>query len=127
MTAEEKKMFEKAEEIQEGKRLWLDGDCFYDSETGKVDLFCEGCNDEWGYFDKGVGAIWLPRQDQLQEMVETTETLPELIVQDKLAHFCMWVKYQCHIPLTSMEQLWLAFVMKEKYNKTWDGEEWLIQ
>lgn len=25
---------------------------------------------------------------------------------------------------TSMEQLWLAFVMKEKYNKTWDGNEW---
>ena len=27
-------------------------------------------------------------------------------------------------PLNSMEQLWLAFVMKEKYNKTWNGEEW---
>ncbi len=26
---------------------------------------------------------------------------------------------------TSMEQLWLAFVMKEKYNKVWDGEEWI--
>lgn len=25
---------------------------------------------------------------------------------------------------TSMEQLWLAFVIKEKYNKTWDGEQW---
>ena len=24
----------------------------------------------------------------------------------------------------SMEQLWLAFVMKEKFNKTWDGEKW---
>ena len=25
----------------------------------------------------------------------------------------------------SLEQLWLAFVMKEKYNKTWDGESWI--
>ena len=24
----------------------------------------------------------------------------------------------------SMEQLWLAFVMKEKYGKVWDGETW---
>ncbi len=30
------------------------------------------------------------------------------------------VKYYC----TSMEQLWLAFVMKEKFNKVWSGKEW---
>jgi hypothetical protein len=24
----------------------------------------------------------------------------------------------------SMEKLWFAFVMKEEYNKTWDGEKW---
>ena len=24
----------------------------------------------------------------------------------------------------SMEQLWLAFVMHEKYGKKWDGKEW---
>ena len=24
----------------------------------------------------------------------------------------------------SMEQLWLAFVMHEKYGKTWDGKDW---
>lgn len=26
---------------------------------------------------------------------------------------------------TSMEQLWLAFVMKEKHNKAWNGEDWV--
>ena len=25
----------------------------------------------------------------------------------------------------SMEQLWLAFAMKEKYNKSWDGKDWI--
>ena len=25
---------------------------------------------------------------------------------------------------SSMEQLWLAFVMSEKYNKIWNGKEW---
>ena len=29
------------------------------------------------------------------------------------------------IDLKSMEQLWLAFVMKEKYEKTWDGTNWI--
>jgi len=24
----------------------------------------------------------------------------------------------------SMEQLWLAFVMKEKFDKVWNGEDW---
>lgn len=24
-----------------------------------------------------------------------------------------------------MEQLWLAFVLKKKYNKVWDGKEWV--
>jgi len=28
-------------------------------------------------------------------------------------------------PFHSMEQLWLAFVMKELYNKQWSGEEWV--
>ena len=26
--------------------------------------------------------------------------------------------------IKSWEQLWLAFVMKEKFNKIWDGEKW---
>ena len=50
------------------------------------------------------GLVWLPRQDQLQEMVE---------------------KDNFSVKATSMEQLWLAFVMKEKYNKQWNGEGWV--
>ncbi len=33
--------------------------------------------------------------------------------------------FYCEGYLGSMEQLWLAFVMKEKYNKVWTGEEWV--
>ena len=29
----------------------------------------------------------------------------------------------CHY-FTSLEQLWLAFLTKEKYQKIWTGEEW---
>ena len=29
------------------------------------------------------------------------------------------------IKFTSMEQLWLAFIMREKYQKVWSGTEWV--
>ncbi len=62
---------------------------------------------------------WLPRQDQLQEMYSG-----DLYT---LLHDFTWFIEQgdkSSMQCTSMEQLWLAFVMKEKYGKVWDGEEW---
>jgi len=65
--------------------------------------------------------VWLPRQDQLQGMVNDNFWL-------QLGTFSVWIqtpseeKYR--IKFKSMEQLWLAFVMKEKFNKIWDGEDW---
>ena len=70
-------------------------------------------------------AIWLPRQDQLQEMVEPKEYNSYRFVR-KLNEFVD--KYNAG-ELTgnpSMEQLWLAFVMKEKYSKTWNGTDWEV-
>ena len=96
--------------------------------------------------------IWLPRQDQLQEMVleKKQTTLLEPVARlclhfDKFIHpdnYCLhgdresgMYNYEycqeCVVKgnllfqqFTSMKQLWLAFVMKEKFNKTWDGETW---
>ncbi|KKN76511.1 hypothetical protein LCGC14_0370200 [marine sediment metagenome] len=64
-------------------------------------------------------------QDQLQEMV---------------THHSLWAKtlafefflrkegkYDINsypFQFSSMEQLWLAYVMQEKYSLTWDGERW---
>ena len=66
-----------------------------------------------------TGDIWLPRQDPLQEMVRGDGDL----VMDFMQDFMEFATHTHHT-LDSMEQLWLAFVMKEKYNKTWNGEEW---
>lgn len=80
--------------------------------------------------------IWLPRQDQLQEMAQSLH--PAYSHWHILCGFTHWVYPSCiadkdgfrasrNIPLeqfTSMEQLWLAFVMQEKYNKLWDGKDW---
>lgn len=74
----------------------------------------------------GWHLIWLPRQDQLQEMVRASySNLDEFVYL-----FWGWITTKCPekiLGLTSMEQLWLAFVMKEKFNKVWNGEEWAIQ
>ena len=71
--------------------------------------------------------IWLPRQDQLQEMVHDFE--PDILTL--LNNFTEWCILDRQIwykeSTTSMEQLWLAFVMKKKYNKVWNGNEWAVK
>jgi len=73
-------------------------------------------------------SIWLPRQDQLQEMIK-------MRFQNHLwsmaIYFGEWLQNKENfaglspIDNKSMEQLWLAFVMKEKYNKIWNGKNWI--
>ena len=71
--------------------------------------------------------IWLPRQDQLQEMLENAD------FYNDLRSLMEWTRkgpsgedwrsdYSSRFK--SAEQLWLAFVMHEKYNKVWNGSEW---
>ena len=69
----------------------------------------------------------LYRQDQLQEMVgeESEVMLLEYIlcfVFDTTKH---WWQIEYTKQFDSMEQLWLAFVLKELYSKIWNGEEWV--
>jgi hypothetical protein len=61
-------------------------------------------------------------QDQLQEMVGAAET-----ASVSLEHFYKWMSGNRDISyqLSSWEQLWLSYVMCKKYNKVWNGEEWL--
>lgn len=123
------KMCEKTEEIQRERQWqedqWKEGDCFTTS-TGIIGFHCEGCAIEYGQRDDN---IWLPRQDQLQEMVHilTPTDLNYLVSKDNLfdGDFCggRWIDAY-YLKFTSLEQLWLAFVMKEKYNKIWNGEIW---
>ena len=67
--------------------------------------------------------LW--KQDQLQERLdyETYELLDICSESDGI----MW--QALHDYATSMEQLWLAVVMKEKFQKKWDfnEKEWVRQ
>ena len=68
-------------------------------------------------------AVWIPRQDQLQRMVLDTDAITTEF------KFHGWIITSNYIPIglpqPSMEQLWLAFVMSEKYDKIWDGTGWV--
>ena len=67
---------------------------------------------------------WLPRQDQYQKMVDNQFDWIGFDKQDNLAFYKGYLPSEIVVRGASMEQLWLAFVMKEKYNKVWDGEDW---
>ena len=98
---------------------YLVGD-FY-SWDDYIENVCGHC-DMGGLLDTKY--IWLPRQDQLQEMMEPVVGYPNNLVCDFWEWFDECNGIDNDIAFTSMEQLWLAFYMKEKYNKTWDGDAW---
>lgn len=82
--------------------------------------------------------VWLPTQSQLQRMVDKPYQSSNLEMQNICRHAQLrtmfssmgeFLKTIDQHTLTSMEQLWLAFVMKERYNKVWstEKEEWVSQ
>ena len=75
------------------------------------------------------GFIWLPRQEDLQKMVGDTPFYniknAMFSVLDDFRNFAFTTNFRESIPLT-MEQLWLAFYMSEKYDKVWDEEKWVL-
>ena len=77
--------------------------------------FCEGAGYETDIL------IWLPRQDQLQEILGDVMGLQPEFLAKYLYEFAVSKVTKL---FDTMEQLWLAFVMKEKFNKTWNGENW---
>ena len=74
--------------------------------------------------------VWLPRQDQLQGMVYAKSQYKPInaILLEKFHIFACSSSPTPNRMMSyyfdSMEQLWLAFVMKEKFNKTWEGTQW---
>lgn len=133
-------------EIQETWKL-KQGDWTAFPMTGVISIKHIDEDDDY-YSPKKVKTIkryntWLPRQDQIQEMVGTYHN-------DKSGRCFCWVctmgrfngfleehinqefeqEIECFnkqkdFQVFSMEQLWLAFYMYEKHKKTWDGKEWI--
>jgi hypothetical protein len=126
------KMCEKAKEIQRTTSDAEERDFFtcslcgtiYDEDSG---YFYSNC---YHYPDATPKAVWLPRQDQLQEIYADHTYGNERAnnwATYAIDQFSFWVLEKdvgFSTLESSFEQLWLAFVMKEKFNKTWTGEEW---
>jgi hypothetical protein len=125
------KMCEKAEEIEKPK-LPRPGDWFaYKYHRKYSQIACYGHFEEQHMY---IGhPIWLPRQDQLQEMLWKNGYEHKFDLHIDLEQWVIDMtgdSYDALQPeklnLDTLEQLWLAFVMHEKYGKTWDEEkeEW---
>lgn len=116
------KICEKAKEIQ-SKRKFQDGDwVVLQDTTDKIPFIfsthCKGCM--WEI--ENLHPIWLPRQDQLQEMVFQGNDLVGQAID--LAKFRADNLDDNLVIFHSWEQWWLAFVMRKLYNKVWTGEQW---
>jgi len=83
---------------------------------------------EFGAFWDDGGFIYLPTQERLQEMINAycnyhrINLIHEFVHLD--AHEYGWNKWCEFVNDASMNELWLAFVMHEKYHKIWTGEKW---
>lgn len=129
-TKEYIKMCEKAVEVQGVKGEYTD-DSSIEYHACKKHLRVLPLDQEGCYFCPECRSfpdvLWLPRQDQLQEMCFDGYVVNAGNVKI-FADWCFEVADPDGIyPKMlrwSIEACWLAFVMHEKYNKIWDGEGW---
>ncbi len=144
-------MCRKAVEIQE-KWKSKKGDWFLPRLNMNVricirdDALVDNLNSIWSKKD----SIFLPRQGQLQGMVDWENedycgfVKPNFLARETRFWNWMHIEKKRFIPkgvcaqatsvtsgddgfnrfYTSMEQLWLAFVMHEKYDKKWEDKSW---
>ena len=121
------------------------GDVFFNEFSGHTlilteNLYREHLENEKIDLVKCKGYIWLPRQDQLQEMLiehYKKENIFDGAVVNTLMVGLIWFwrdksdevygPYEI-LRFTSMEQLWLVFVMYELYKKAWDevNNVWIL-
>jgi hypothetical protein len=126
-----------AEEIQQRwKRGYGD---FYADETGRIQCWIRppsrNLTFKQGFSIRVADDVihlarhtWLPKQNQLIEMAQVPGRRYDSIVQE----FFDWTKRPYETLegtparlFRSMERVWLAFVMQQKYHKQWDGNRWI--
>lgn len=86
------------------------------------------------YNDRGLLSVYpqqnkfpIYRQDQLQEMLTDKYCIHDMILYflDFVCEHAGWHSHEfpSDLMFDTFEQLWLAFIMKEKFNKTWLDRE----
>lgn len=118
-------MCDKAKEIQLMHSIYEAGDIYLegrDAITNRPIFTMAHENNEGKQRAIGDFKTWLPRQDQLQEMMgnytEQCDVMYRYLMQEVLLP---------NQGIESMEQLWLKIVLREKYFKTWNSVDWTKQ
>lgn len=129
----------KAHEIQE---QWQQqhGD-FFVGEQGQIECWIKGIH-EARDIRQGVRVsspsvegvieirkyVWLPKLDQLIELAQVPGKRYERITQaffDWTKQDYGFIRGEPRTIFTFLEQVWLAFVMQQKFQKGWNGDTWI--
>lgn len=82
----------------------------------------------FGFSEKLNGLVWLPRQDQLQDILDwEKDGTFGVVMIDAFYNFVISSHDASPFNNTksSWEKIWLEFVMYEKFGKKWNGKEWV--
>lgn len=130
-------MCEEAEEIQELMlyiltSTHLKGNIFICTDKESANYFWrmetfQDVGDEVGSsVHMSTKNIWLPTQEQLQDMTEGRFHIwGNLNSLSMTASTADRDTHQICKNIDSMNELWLMYVMKEKWNKKWTGKDWV--
>ena len=111
-------------EIIQPRRFHLEnGDYWCWSSHKEVVMLCR---DRTPRIDKRGGnrKIWLPTQDQLQKILTSGGMWSNLTCLHDFSEKILGTKTMRWIP-TSMEQLWMAYVMQKEFHQVYDGRAWV--
>ena len=130
------KMCEKAKEIQDITLKEDDYCIVIDGEGQKLYQGLLGFHREPFLSPTAIKIVWLPRQDELQDMIPSPMESYERCFKagSLIAEIDYFIFHPANplkqfsseaLKFSTIEQLWLAFVMKKKYGKRWSGTDWL--
>lgn len=112
-------MCREAKELQEGRSDnpygFLNGD-FFVRGVG-YDLQLVYWDRSWIGTDS-VNLVWLPRQDQLVNLIDKEKPLSQVFEDD------YEIIYGRCLEESSLEKTWLIILMLLKYQKMWNGKTW---
>ena len=124
-TKEYIKMCEKAEDIQQ---LWKQSIGDYDVEPDDYTVCMITVLSEKAFGTRDKNSIWLPRQEQLQELVDNIDIT---ISKSETKQWCWWIAEDEMGPtkiefFDTLEKLWITYVMFNLFSKIWTGRNWII-
>ena len=123
------KMCEKAEEIQKIKTEGLNDRGLKNKDLVAYDcgdgLRIYNCSEISCFWDIREKLIWLPTQEQLQGMVNHHYLTGFIYDLYEFSKEYLYMNNGNDLRFTSMNELWLAFVMYEKYHKIWNRKDWI--